>query len=292
MWNFNNFSKKILIFAMASCLFLGCSRRDEDHYSRLGVNYLNNGQHNYAIDAFKKAVKLNPSSVEAHFNLGRAFKKKGMEVQAKSEFSISHRLNPNKFNEYVKKYKEKIGEDLTGTQNYSELGSAYAEKGMIDDAINAYKKSIEIEPDNARAHYSLGTLYSMKGKYDDAADEFWVAVEIDPDMSEAHYNLGLSYYRQGMFDKAITEYQATLKLLPETQKKKRAGVHYKLGMAYEGSKVFDDAIHELKKAIKLMPKDARIHHQLSVVYKKAGLFKKAEKETKIYEKLKKGKSHH
>ncbi|MBT5306862.1 MAG: tetratricopeptide repeat protein [Candidatus Scalindua sp.] len=277
---------------MVFCLFLGCSRKDDDHYNRLGINYLNNGQHNYAIDAFKKAVKLNPSSVEAHFNLGRAFKKKGMEVQAKSEFSISHRLNPNKFNEYVKKYKEKIGEDLTGTQNYSELGSAYAEKGMIDDAINAYKKSIEIEPDNARAHYSLGTLYSMKGKYDDAADEFWVAVEIDPDMSEAHYNLGLSYYRQGMFDKAITEYQATLKLLPETQKKKRAGVHYKLGMAYEGSKVFDDAIHELKKAIKLMPKDARIHHQLSVVYKKAGLFKKAEKETKIYEKLKKGKSHH
>jgi len=292
MWNFNNFSKKTLLLVMVFCLFLGCSRKDDDHYNRLGINYLNNGQHNYAIDAFKKAVKLNPSSVEAHFNLGRAFKKKGMEVQAKSEFSISHRLNPNKFNEYVKKYKEKIGEDLTGTQNYSELGSAYAEKGMIDDAINAYKKSIEIEPDNARAHYSLGTLYSMKGKYDDAADEFWVAVEIDPDMSEAHYNLGLSYYRQGMFDKAITEYQATLKLLPETQKKKRAGVHYKLGMAYEGSKVFDDAIHELKKAIKLMPKDARIHHQLSVVYKKAGLFKKAKKEASIYEKLKKGKSLH
>ena len=153
MLNFNNFSKKTLLLVMVFCLFLGCSRKDDDHYNRLGINYLNNGQHNYAIDAFKKAVKLNPSSVEAHFNLGRAFKKKGMEVQAKSEFSISHRLNPNKFNEYVKKYKEKIGEDLTGTQNYSELGSAYAEKGMIDDAINAYKKSIEIEPDNARAHY-------------------------------------------------------------------------------------------------------------------------------------------
>ena len=292
MWNFNNFSKKTLLLVMVFCLFLGCSRKDDDHYNRLGINYLNNGQHNYAIDAFKKAVKLNPSSVEAHFNLGRAFKKKGMEVQAKSEFSISHRLNPNKFNEYVKKYKEKIGEDLTGTQNYSELGSAYAEKGMIDDAINAYKKSIEIEPDNARAHYSLGTLYSMKGKYSDAADEFWMAVEINPKMSEAHYNLGLSYFRQGMFDKSITEYQTTLTLLPKTQKRKRAGVHYKLGMAYEGNKVFNDAMHELEKAIELMPKDARIHHQLSVVYKKAGLFKKAKKEARIYEKLRKGKSLH
>ncbi len=292
MWNSNNFSRKILVCVIVCFLFLSCSRRDDDHYNRLGINYLNNGQHNYAIDAFKKAVNLNPSSVEAHFNLGRAFKRKGMDEQARSEFLISHRLNPGKYNEYVRKYRETIDYELTDTKNYSELGSAYAEKGMIDDAINAYKKSIEIEPDNARAHYSLGTLYSMKGKYRDAADEFWMAVEIDPNMSEAHYNLGLSYFRQGMFDKAITEYQTTLKLLPETQKKKRAGVHYKLGMAYAGNKVFDDAMHELRKAIELMPKDARIHHQLSVVYKKAGLFEKAEKEAKIYEKLKKGKSLH
>ena len=292
MWNFNNFSKKPLFFVMVFCLFLGCSRRDDDHYNRLGVNYLNNGQHNYAVDAFKKAVKLNPSGVEAHFNLGRSFKRKGMDEQAKSEFSIAHRLNPNKFNEYVKKYREKIDYEITDTKNYLELGSAYAEKGMIDDAINAYKKSIEIEPDNARAHYSLGTLYSMKGKYNDAADEFWMAVEINPGMSEAHYNLGLSYYRQEMFDKAITEYQTTLKLLPETQKKKRSGVHYKLGLAYEGNKVFSDAMNELKKAIELMPEDARVHHQLSVVYKKAGLYKKAKEEAIIYEKLKKGKSLH
>jgi len=292
MWIFNNYSKKSITFVVIFCLFIGCSRRDDGHYNRLGINYLNNGQYSYAIGALKKAIKLNPSNTEAHFNLGRAYKRGGMDEQAKSEFSISHRLNPNKFNEYVKKYREKIDYELTDTQNYRELGSAYAEKGMIDDAINAYKKSIEIEPDNARAHYSLGTLYSIKGKYDDASDEFWMAVEIDPNISEAHYNLGLSYYRQGMFDKAITEYQTTLKLLPETQKKKRSGVHYKLGLAYEGNKAFRDAIHELKQAIKLMPKDARIHHQLSMVYKKAGLYKKAKKEENMYEKLKKGRSHH
>jgi len=292
MWNFNNFSKKILVFVVVLCLLLGCSRKNDDYYNRKGVNYINNGQHKFAIGAFKTAIKINPSNTEAHFNLGRAYKRAGKNEQARTEFAICKKLNPNKYNEYVKKYREKIDYELTDTKNYRELGSAYAEKGMIDDAINAYKKSIEIEPDNARVHYSLGTLYSMKGKYSDAADEFWMAVEISPDMSEAHYNLGLSYFRQRMFDKAITEYQTTLKLLPEKQKKKRAGVHYKLGMAYEGNKVFDDAMHELEKAIELMPKDARIHHQLSMVYKKAGLYKKAKKEAKIYEKLRKGKTHH
>ncbi|KHE91144.1 MAG: hypothetical protein SCABRO_03131 [Candidatus Scalindua brodae] len=69
-------------------------------------------------------------------------------------------------------------------------------------------------------------------------------------------------------------------------------MHYKLGLAYEGNNVFDDAMDELKKAIELMPEDARIRHQLSVVYKKAGLYKKAKEEAVIYEKLKKGKSLH
>lgn len=281
------FSRKSLIVVMTFCLFLGCSRKNDDHYNRLGVDYLNNGQYNYAIDALKKAVKLNPSNADAHFNLGRAYKRGGMDEKARAEFSISTRINPEIFNECVKKYREEIDYELTDTQHYSELGNAYAEKGMIDDAIIAYKKVIGIESENARAHYSLGTLYSKKGMYTDAADEFWMAVEIDPDMSEAHYNLGLVYYRQGVFEKAIAEYQAALKLLPETQKKKRSGVHYKLGLAYEGNKMFSDAIRELNKAVELMPEDSRIHNQLSVVYKKAGLYNEAEKESKIYNNLKK-----
>ncbi len=289
---YRKFTRSCLFIAVIFCLLLGCSRRNDDHYNNLGVNYLNNGQNNYAIDALKKAVKLNPSNAEAHFNLGRAYKRGGMDDKAKAEFSISTRISPEIFNECVEKYREKIDYEPTETQNYSELGSAYAEKGMINDAIDAYRKLIAIEPENARAHYSLGTLYSKKGMYDDAADEFWMAVEIDPDMSEAHYNLGLVYYRQGMFEKAIAEYKAALKLLPETQTKKRSGVHYKLGMAYEGSKMFRDAISELNKAVELMPKDSRIRHQLSVVYKKAGLYKKAERESKIFEKLKKKDSSH
>jgi protein O-GlcNAc transferase len=289
MWNYRMFTRKSFIVVMAFCLLLGCSRKNDDHYNRLGVNYLNNGQNNYAMDALKKAVKLNPSNAEAHFNLGRAYKRGGMDEKARTEFSISTRINPEIFNECVEKYREKIDYELTETQNYSELGSAYAEKGMINNAIDAYKKVIEIEPENVCAHYSLGTLYSKKGMYTDAADEFWMAVEIDPDMSEAHYNLGLVYYRQGMFEKAIAEYRATLKLLPETQKKKRSGVHYKLGLAYEGNKMSSDAISELNKAVELMPEDSRIHNQLSVVYKKAGMFEQAERETKIYEKLKKQK---
>ncbi len=292
MWNLKNYSKSCLAFVVIFCLFLGCTRRDDDYYNRLGVNYLDNGQHKLAIGSFKNAIKLNPSNAEAHFNLGRAYKRGGMDEQAISEFSISTRINPEKFHEYERTYREKIDFELTDTENYSELGRAYAEKGMFDNAINAYKKLLVVEPDNAHAHYSLGALYLKKGMFDDAADELRKAVEIDPDRTEAHYNLGLIYYRQGLFDKAINEYQVASELLPETQKKKRSGVHYKLGLAYEGNKLFGDAMHEFKKAIELTPDNPKIHNQLSIVYKKAGLFKKSEKEARIYKKLKKKSSGH
>jgi len=243
------FSRKSLIAVIIFCLFLGCSRKNDDHYNTLGVNYLDNGQNSYAIDALKKAVKLNPSNAEAHFNLGRGYKRVGMDEKARAEFSISTRINPEIFNECVKKYREEIDYELTDTQNYSELGNAYAEKGMIDDAIDAYKKVISIEPENARAHYSLGTLYSKKGMYTDAADEFWMAVEIDPDMSEAHYNLGIAYAKKGDME---------------------------------------NAVQRLRKAIEINPDNPDAHLALGIIYRAKWKVKESEREFSIYKRLKSG----
>ncbi|MBC8553523.1 MAG: tetratricopeptide repeat protein [Candidatus Brocadiales bacterium] len=131
MWIINNYSKKNLIFVVVLCLLFGCSRKNDDYYNRKGANYINNGQHKFAIGAFKTAIKINPSNTEAHFNLGRAYKKAGKDEQARTEFAICKRLNPNKYNEYVKKYREKIDYELTDTKNYRELGMLTLRKGWL-----------------------------------------------------------------------------------------------------------------------------------------------------------------
>ncbi len=287
MRNYRVFSRKNLVLIIIFCLVFGCSRKTDNHYNKLGVNYLNNGQYNYAINAFIKAIKLNPSNAEVHFNLGRAYNRKGVDDKARAEFSISSRIDPETFDECVIKYKEKIDYEFTDTQHLAELGSAYAEKGMLDEAIDTYKKVLEIEPENVRVHYGLGTLYSKKGMYDEAISEFRRAIEIDQSMPEAHYNLGMAYYKQGMIDMAISEYKSTLSRLPKANGRKTAGVHYKLGLAYYDNEMFKDAVNELNKALKIMPNDSRVHHKLSMVYKKIGMFKQAEKELDIYKKLKK-----
>jgi Flp pilus assembly protein TadD len=287
MRNYRVFSRKNLVLIIIFCLVFGCSRKTDNHYNKLGVNYLNNGQYDYAINAFIKAIKLNPSNAEVHFNLGRAYNRKGMDDKARAEFSISSRIDPETFDECVIKYKEKIDYEFTDTQHLAELGSAYAEKGMLDEAITTYKKVLEIEPENVRVHYVLGTLYSKKGMYGEAVSEFRRAIEIDQSMPEAHYNLGMAYYKQGMIDMAISEYKSTLSRLPKANGRKTAGVHYKLGLAYYDKEMFKDAVNELNKALEIMPNDSRVHHKLSMVYKKIGMFKQAEEELAIYRKLKK-----
>ncbi|ODS33147.1 MAG: hypothetical protein SCARUB_01703 [Candidatus Scalindua rubra] len=289
MQNYREFTRKNLILIMIFCLIIGCSRKTDDHYNELGVNYINNGQYEYAIKTLKRAIKLNPSNAEAHFNLGRAYDGKGMNEKAKAQFSLSFNIDSETFDECVKKYKEKTDYEFVDTQHLNELGNAYLEKAMFDEAIYAFEKVLLIDPEDLHAHYSLGTIYSKKGIYDKAIDEFMSAIEADQGMPEAHYNLGLVYYKQGMFERAVSEYKTALTLLPETQKRRRSGVHYKLGIAYYDNKMFEDAIDELHKALELTPNEKRVHHQLSVIYKKAGMLKQAEKESKIYEKLKKQK---
>ncbi len=289
MRNYRVFSRKNLVLIIIFCLVFGCSRKTDNHYNKLGVNYLNNGQYNYAINAFIKAIKLNPSNAEVHFNLGRAYNRKGVDDKARAEFSISSRIDPETFDECVIKYKEKIDYEFTDTQHLAELGSAYAEKGMLDEAIDTYKEVLEIEPENVRVHYVLGTLYSKKGMYDEAVSEFRRAIEIDQSMPEAHYNLGMAYYKQGMIDMAISEYKSTLGYLPKANGRKTAGVHYKLGLAYYDNEMFKDAVNELNKALEITPNDSRVHYKLSMVYKKIGMFKQAEEELGIYKKLKKQK---
>ncbi len=287
MQNYRIFSRRNLVLIIIFCLIFGCSHKTDNHYNKLGVNYLNNGQYDYAINAFTKAIKINPSNAEVHFNLGRAYNRKGMDDKAKAEFSISSRINPETFDECVIKYKEKIDYEFADIQYLAELGNAYAEKGMLNEAITTYKKVLEIEPENVRVHYALGILYSKKGMYVETVNEFRKTIELDHAMPEAHYNLGLAYYKQGMIDMAISEYESTLSLLQETKGKKKASVHYKLGLAYHDNGMLENAIDELNKALEITPNHSRVHYQLSKLYNENGMFDLAEKELDIFNKLKK-----
>ncbi len=286
MQSYSRFSRINFIFLLIAWSFLGCSEKDAAQLNELGVHYLDKGLYNKALTTLKKTINTDPSHGEAHFHLGRAYRRLGLEEKAKSEFSLSYRIDPEKFHEYTQRFQEGEDYEPSDTQYLTELGSTYTEKAMYDEAITTFKKVLEIEPDHTRAHYNLGMIYSKMKMYHKAGDEFRKTVQIMPRMAEAHYHLGLVYQKRGMLDNAISEFETTLDLFPETSTRKKAGVHYKLGSAYYEIGKPDEAIEELQKAIEISPNLAKAHHQLSTVYKSIGNIQEAEKELNLYKSLK------
>lgn len=94
--------------------------------------------------------------------------------------------------EYDKLLKEKQGladkiETLQSDLNkeravfHYNLGVAYSQAKLYDEAIEAYEKSLSYNPDNAEAYYNLGVLYNeYRYDADKAKDDFIKYLELNP----------------------------------------------------------------------------------------------------------------
>ncbi len=66
---------------------------DQLHFER-GRKELEGRQYEKAIEAFREAIRLNPSVAQYHSNLGFAYLRKGWKGYAKGEFLLALQLNP------------------------------------------------------------------------------------------------------------------------------------------------------------------------------------------------------
>ncbi len=151
-------------------------------------------------------------------------------------------------------------------RGYNNLGLAYADRGRMDDAIEAFRRAIELEPDHARAHNNLGLAYYRKGRRDRALSEYTLALRLDPELPEAHFNLANLYLATGRIDEAIEEYRTALRLKPAYPK-----AHNNLGNAYARAGRLDDAIEEYKKALSLDKDLAEARYNLELLRTRKGL---------------------
>ncbi len=112
------------------------------YWNSLGVEYSKSGSYEYAIDAYKRVIRINPDYGHVYYNLGATYIKLGMYKQSIERLKQAIRINPD--------YAE---------VHYN-LGIAYSKSGMHKDAVEAYKQAISIDPDYAAVHYNLGIAYS------------------------------------------------------------------------------------------------------------------------------------
>ena len=143
----NNWDQAIQILQQAT-------QQDTTHdliFGRLGDAYLGAKKYPEAIEAFQKAIALDPNKAAYHNNMAQAMAKSNQTDKAIAEYDTAAKLEPAQ----------------AGTYYFNE-GAVLTNTGKVDDAIVAFDKVIAADPTKADAYYWKGV--NMVGKAKTSAD--------------------------------------------------------------------------------------------------------------------------
>jgi predicted TPR repeat methyltransferase len=142
-----------------------------DWYSNLGIVLQSNGQFEAAMEAFRRAIVLNPSHENALNNLGVLQRLHGRLDEAEASYRRVIELNPNHPDVYLN------------------LAVIMDQTGRVQEALNAYCKAITLRPKNPAAHRHLAMAYAQIGEPQKAIEVCEEWVRNSPDDPRARHAL-------------------------------------------------------------------------------------------------------
>ena len=198
------------------------------------------GQHEKAIEAYKKALEVDGENAETLSNLGAAYHARGDLDKAKASLTKACELAPD---------------NITALNH---LGNILSAAGEHEEAIVARLKTVELSNGNPVALNKLGAAYVHVEKFDLAITAFEQAIAGDPGFAEPHNNLAIALVRAGRHEEALKFYDRAIILAPE-----RPQFHNAFGVALISLGNVDKAVREWRTAIKLKPDYLEAHRHLS-----------------------------
>jgi Flp pilus assembly protein TadD len=201
-----------------------------------------------AIDAWHKALELDPEDGKAHFNLGYSLGESGDWNAAAVEYKKAAELVP------------------TEPGVFANLALAQAQLGKLNDSIANYRQALALNPAYPSVEADLGTVLAQSGQTAEGLEHLRKALAANPEQADAHNKLASVLAKMGENTEAIAELETAVKLAPDSAEY-RFDLGYVLGL--EGR--LADAISQLQKAVELSGgKDWHCFDMLGAVYFKAG----------------------
>ncbi|HEY6011880.1 MAG TPA: tetratricopeptide repeat protein, partial [Nitrospirota bacterium] len=136
--------------------------------------------------------------------------------------------------------------------------SASGEEQTLDDIFEDFKKGIEQQAvkEDADTHYNLGVAYKEMGLLDDAIAEFILTPEDEPKVVQSRYMLGLCYMEKGEYQNAVGEIQNALDYseFMGIDAESRIEMRYDLGLAFQGTGNNEGALKEFNTVYETDPR--------------------------------------
>ncbi len=191
--------------------------------------------HNFkeAVDAFTKAIQLNPQFAMAY------------AIRGLSHYFLH---NPR---QAIKDCNKTIELKPDGAYCYWLRGEAYRQLGNYQQTIEDSTKAIELESDNALFYNSRGRAY-FNFNDQQAIKDFSTAIQLKPDDAESYYGRGVTYSNMGNYQQAIEDSAKAIVL-----KSDYAEAYYFRGTIYGILDNHQQAINDYKIAARLEHKEAQ-----------------------------------
>jgi len=227
----------------------------------LGVNWAQRANYREAIQAYKRAIAIDPDLPGIYLNLGLAWFKLGNFHEAIAAFEKENKKAPSdrlatllgmsyfglaRYREAAERLKPLAGEQPGNAELSYLLAKCYLWSGQYSEAMGLFKSLLNRNPNSAAVHMLLGEALDANYRTYDAIAEFEAAAKVAPTQPDVHFGLGYLYCKQKRYDDAEREFRQELKTNP-----KNAQALAFLGDALMKMGRKEAALESLKNAIQL-----------------------------------------
>ncbi len=222
-------------------------------YFNLGADFARRQDYRKALAFCRQALRLDPTSPDAHNLVGVALDAQGKADEAFSKYAEAVRLEP-------------VYPDARNN-----LGSALARRGKLREAVAHFTEAVRQRPNFALANKNLGLALSRLGRVRQAITYLETAVYLAPEDADLWQSLGVALAKTDRMDEAITAFFKANALRPGSESFER-----NLGLALERRDRLDEAIQHYAEAVKLGPQHRENRLLLASALALRGRFDEAE----------------
>ena len=208
------------------------------------------GKQRDAIEAYRQALSLQPSSTDARLGLADALH------------------DAKDFTQADKEYQQLLAQQPNANEARRGRADTLYELKRWDEAITEYQAAIKAGAADAGIYNNYGNALFRTGdraKREQAIEQYRLAVQKDPKFGEAHAGLANALRTARQLTEAQQLAERGVQLAPES-----AVAHSILGRVYADLKDFPRATAEGEKAVQLSPSDAFMHVNLGGIYSLQG----------------------
>ena len=213
-------------------LALAHDRRSALLNVRIGATYLMLGQADQALQAFAKALEIEPNQPDALRWVAMMYASQGKLDEAVTAYERLLAIQPD--DQFV----------------ISTLADLYVLQGHLPQAIDLYHQLIADTGPSSQLYFNLGVLHGRLNQYDEALQELSHAFELSPDSVDIRVALGLTYELSEQYDKAAAHYEDAARLDPLNPR-----LYHHAARAHLNGKRFDLAAADYQTILDLTPRD-------------------------------------